>query len=260
MPLLKHKQLHALLEEKYRAYCRPYFIEHDPIQVPRQFTDKEDVEIAAFLAATIAWGQRKSIIANASRLVELMDGAPADFVRNHAPQDRKRFRGFVHRTFNETDVMFFMEALQDLYQNDQGIEGAFIAEPNIPVKQRIEHFHQRFFSLPHLDRTRKHVSNPAKGSSAKRLNMYLRWMVRSNKEGVDFGLWTHISPSELMMPLDVHTGTVSRKLGLLQRKQNDWKAVDELTSALRTLDPYDPVKYDFALFGIGAFKEDITAL
>lgn len=245
--------LHELLEEKYRAYCRPDFIQHDPIQIPKQFSKKEDIEIAAFLSATIAWGQRKSIIANANRLMEHMDRSPADFIRNHQAADRVRFKGFVHRTFNEPDCMYFMEGLQHLYRHHGGLEGAFIAKTNIPVRDRLEHFHTLFFSIDHLARTRKHVSNPAKGSSAKRLNMFLRWMVRTASEGVDFGIWKHISPAELMMPLDVHTGTVSRKLGLLQRKQDDWKAVNELTERLRTFDPKDPVKYDFALFGMGVF-------
>jgi uncharacterized protein (TIGR02757 family) len=161
----------------------------------------------------------------------------------------------VHRTFNETDAMYFMEALQHLYLNEQGLEGSFIAKPGLYAKERIFHFHHQFFSIEHLPRTKKHVSNPMKGSSAKRLNMYLRWMVRPTKEGIDFGIWKHMKPSELMIPLDVHTSTVGRKLGLLQRKQDDWKSVEELTSALRQFDPADPVKYDFALFGMGVSRE-----
>lgn len=239
------------IEDKYRFYAQPAFITDDPIQVPRRFTLREDIEIAGFLAATIAWGQRKTIIANASRLLELMDNTPADFVRHHSPAERMRFAHFAHRTFSAADVMYFLESLQHLYRAGQGLEGAFIAAPNIPVYDRLVHFHSRFFALDHLARTRKHVSNPARGSAAKRLNMFLRWMVRTNAEGVDFGLWKHISPAELMMPLDVHTGTVSRRLGLLNRSHDDWKAVEELTANLRRFDPLDPVKYDFALFGIG---------
>jgi len=245
----------AFLESKYRLYANAAFIGDDPIQVPGRFTVKEDIEIAGFLAATIAWGQRKTIIANANRLMELMDNTPADFVRHHSPSDRMRFNGFVHRTFSSIDAIYFLEALQRLYTAEQGLEGAFIAATGVPVYDRLVHFHKRFFALEHLDRTRKHVSDPAKGSSAKRLNMFLRWMVRPNAEGVDFGIWKHISPSELMMPLDVHTGTMSRKLGLLTRKQDDWKAVEELTANLRQFDPLDPVKYDLALFGMGVNGE-----
>lgn len=245
----------TLLDEKYRMYATPAFINLDPVQIPKRFQNKEDIEIAGFLAATIAWGQRKTIIANALRLLEWMDHAPADFIRHHRPADRLRFKGFVHRTFSDVDAMYFLEALQFLYTSGQGLEGAFIAEKAVPVYERLIHFHGRFFELDHLSRTRKHVSNPAKGSSAKRLNMFLRWMVRPASEGVDFGVWQHISTAELMIPLDVHTGTVSRRLGLLQRTQDDWKAVEELTANLRAFDPLDPVKYDFALFGMGAFEK-----
>lgn len=241
----------AYIEDKYHCYANPGFITDDPIQVPKRFTSREDIEIAGFFAATIAWGQRKTIIANANRLIGLMDNSPADFVRHHSPAERMRFAPFVHRTFSAADVMYFLETLQHLYRAEQGLEGAFIAAPGIPVYERLVHFHTRFFALEHLPRTRKHVSNPAKGSAAKRLNMFLRWMVRTDAEGVDFGLWKHISPAELMIPLDVHTGTVARRLGLLSRGHDDWKAVEELTANLRRFDPQDPVKYDFALFGIG---------
>lgn len=255
--MLKGKALAKLLEEKYLLYANADFIDTDPIQIPRQFSKKEDVEIAGFLAATIAWGQRVSIIKNAKRLVELMDHAPHDFVLNHQPSDRKRFKGFVHRTFSEVDAMYFMEALQHIYQHKNGLESCFAQGKN--AQERIANFHHTFFEIDHLTRTKKHVSNPAKGSSAKRLNMYLRWMVRPAKEGVDFGIWTKIPTSELMLPLDVHTGNVARKLGLLTRKQDDWKAVEELTAQLSTFDPSDPVKYDYALFGIGAFEKGVIA-
>jgi uncharacterized protein (TIGR02757 family) len=255
MAKLKKEELLLRLEDAYSRHSQPDFIPHDPIQIPHRFSKKEDIEIAGFLAATIAWGQRKTIINNAHRMIESMDNAPYDFIVKHKASDRKRFEGFVHRTVNEIDAMYFMEALQHLYVNEQGLEGAFIAKHGVAAKERISHFHQQFFSIEHLPRTKKHVSNPMKGSSAKRLNMYLRWMVRPNVEGIDFGIWKHMKPSELMMPLDVHTSTVGRKLGLLQRKQDDWKAVEELTSALRAFDSEDPVKYDFALFGLGVSRE-----
>ncbi|HAW20719.1 MAG TPA: TIGR02757 family protein [Flavobacteriales bacterium] len=253
MPLSNiKKETQEVLENAYQAFAKPNFIESDPIQIPARFTTKEDIEISGFIAATIAWGQRPTIIRNANRLIELMDGAPSDFIRNHESSDRERFSGFVHRTFNDIDAMYFLEALQHLYTVQNGLEGAF--DSNGSVKERIAGFHHTFFGIPHLDRTKKHVSNPEKGSSAKRLNMFLRWMVRPNKEGIDFGIWKSISPSELMMPLDVHTGNVGRKLGLLKRKQNDWKAVEELTASLRLLDPIDPIRFDLALFAMGVNK------
>lgn len=255
--MLKGKALAALLEEKYERYANSDFIGTDPIQIPRQFSKKEDIEIAGFLAATIAWGQRVSIIKNAQTLVDLMDSAPHDFVLNHLASDRKRFKGFVHRTFSDVDAMYFMEALQHVYRNKNGLEACFAQGEN--AKDRIGNFHQTFFEIEHLQRTKKHVSNPEKGSSAKRLNMYLRWMVRPATEGVDFGIWKSIPTSQLMLPLDVHTSNIARKLGLLMRKQDDWKAVDELTANLRTFDENDPVKYDYALFGIGAFEKGIIA-
>jgi uncharacterized protein (TIGR02757 family) len=251
-PIQHSSEIFETLERAYRTYATHNFVDSDPILIPKRFRLKEDIEIAGFLAATIAWGNRKSIINSANRMLEAMDNAPFDFVKNHQPTDRKRFAGFVHRTFSEVDAQYFMESLQHLYRNRQGLEGAFGLEPNTDVRTRISRFHDAFFEIEHLARTKKHVSNPAKGSSAKRLNMFLRWMVRSNKEGVDFGIWTNISPSQLMMPLDVHTGNVSRKMGLLLRKQDDWKAVNELTEVLRTYDSEDPIKYDFALFGLGA--------
>ncbi len=253
MPLSNiKKETQEVLENAYQAFAKPNFIESDPIQIPARFTTKEDIEISGFIAATIAWGQRPTIIRNANRLIELMDGAPSDFIRNHESSDRERFSGFVHRTFNDIDAMYFLEALQHLYTVQNGLEGAF--DSNGSVKERIAGFHHTFFGIPHLDRTKKHVSNPEKGSSAKRLSMFLRWMVRPNKEGIDFGIWKSISPSELMMPLDVHTGNVGRKLGLLKRKQNDWKAVEELTASLRLLDPIDPIRFDLALFAMGVNK------
>ncbi len=251
---MKHAELKELLDAKYLQYARPDFIDSDPIQIPQAFSRKEDIEISGFIAATIAWGQRKTIIANAKKFMEHMDNAPYEFITQHEPSDRLRLKDFVHRTFSGIDAMYFLEALQHLYLHEDGLEGAFIKKEGIPARERIVHFHHSFFTLEHLSRTRKHVSNPEKGSSAKRLNMFLRWMVRPAREQVDFGIWKHMTPAELMMPLDIHTGTVARRLGLLQRKQNDWKTVEELTQRLRTFDTTDPVKYDYALFGIGVFE------
>ncbi|MEW6467598.1 MAG: TIGR02757 family protein [Bacteroidota bacterium] len=244
-------ELKDFLEEKFRHYHQPAFIGHDPVSIPHRFSRKEDIEIAGFLAASIAWGQRPVIIRNATRLLELMEHAPYDFIMNAGPADLRPFERFIHRTFNGTDCVYFLRALKSIYRKG-GLEKAFEGSS---ARDRIIRFRKRFFSLKHAARTRKHVSDPAANSSAKRLNMFLRWMVRSRKGGVDFGLWKDISPSELMCPLDVHSGNVARKLGLLNRKQNDWRAVEELTVRLREFDPADPVKYDFALFGLGAFEK-----
>jgi uncharacterized protein (TIGR02757 family) len=250
--------LKELLESAYEQYAQPDFIPDDPISIPHRFTKKEDIEIAGFLAATIAWGQRKTIIQNASRLLDWMDNDPYRFILNHSEQDLKPFTQFVHRTFNATDALYFIHALHHCYTQENGLEAMFTSEDGERAYARLVAFHERFFSLEHPARTRKHVSNPAKGSSAKRLNMFLRWMVRSDHEGIDFGIWKSISPADLMMPLDVHTGTQGRKLGLLQRKQNDWKAVVELTDNLRSFDLLDPVRFDFALFGMGVVGEKLN--
>ena len=243
-----------LLEEKYYEYNVKGFIEHDPVLIPHRYTGKEDVEIAGFIAATIAWGNRKSIITNASKLMQMMDDAPYEFVTQHSPKDLKSFETFVHRTFNGSDAVFFIRSLRNIYKNHGGLEQAFskgIGDDSSSVKDAILHFRKLFLKLPHQQRLEKHVSDPGKNSSAKRLCMYLRWMVRKDNAGVDFGIWKSISPSLLCLPLDVHTGAVSRKLGLLKRHQNDWTAVTEITDLLKQFDPMDPVKYDFALFGLG---------
>ena len=249
------QELIDFLNEKADYYNRPDFIESDPIQVPHLFSKKEDIEIAGFLAATIAWGNRTMIIKNALRLVKLMDNRPYDFIRNHKASDLKAMEGFVHRTFNDSDLLYFVAALQHIYQNHGGLESVFAKHiTNKSTQPAIAAFKEVFFELPHLSRTEKHVSNPLKGSAAKRINMFLRWMVRDDEKGVDFGVWKSISPAFLSCPLDVHSGNVARKLGLLTRKQNDAKALNELDFNLRMLDPNDPVKYDFALFGIGVFE------
>jgi len=249
------EKLLPLLEEKYLEYSRKeFFLETDPIQIPHRYTKKEDIEISGFIAATLAWGQRKTIINNASKWMAMMDDTPHDFILNHQPSDLKRFKGFVHRTFNETDALTFVHALQNLYQQHRGLEFTF-ASPGLPFAERLHRFRQLFFSVEHLSRTTKHVADPLAGSSAKRLCMYLRWMVRPAEKGTDFGIWKTISPADLYLPLDVHSGNVARHLGLLSRTQNDWKAVTELTENLRLFDSSDPCKYDYALFGLGAFDD-----
>ncbi len=226
------------------------FIENDPIQIPRKFTKKEDIEIAGLIAATLAWGQRPQIIKKSMLWMELLNWQPYDFVMNAPEEDFKRFTTFVYRTFNGDDCLFFMYSLRNIYQNHGGLETVF-SKHSDDIKKSITYFREVFTEIPHLKRSEKHIGNPEKGSAAKRINMYLRWMVRSSDKGVDFGLWKNIKPSSLMIPLDVHSGRMGRRFDLLQRKQNDWKAVEELTYNLRKLDADDPIKYDFALFGMG---------
>ncbi|MBN2682981.1 MAG: TIGR02757 family protein [Bacteroidales bacterium] len=245
-------QLKDFLESRTILYNQKSFIESDPIQIPHKFKIKEDIEIAGFLTATIAWGNRKSIINNALKLMALMDNAPYQFLMNAKAKDYTRFSGFVHRTFNSTDLLFFLSALKNIYKNHSGLENAFIGNNTF---QQISSFRNLFFQTEHFTRSQRHVSNVTKGSAAKRINMFLRWMVRKDENGVDFGIWNKLKTSDLMIPLDVHSGRVARKLGLLQRKQDDWKAVVELTSKLREFDPNDPVKYDYALFGAGVFEK-----
>jgi uncharacterized protein (TIGR02757 family) len=245
--------LYEYLEEKYHQYHNALFVEEDPIQIPHEFSGKEDREISGFLTATISWGKRNLIIRSAKNLMERMDNAPYDFVVNATESDLKTLDGFVHRTFQPEDLKFFVNALHDIYTQSGGLEGAF--SKGTCTRDRIENFRNLFLATPHAERSKKHVSSPLKGSSAKRINMFLRWMVREDSGGVDFGLWKKIPTADLMIPLDVHTGTVARKLGLLQRKANDWKALEELMLQLHSYDPMDPAKYDFALFGIGVSGE-----
>lgn len=249
-------ELKEFLDEKVSLYNQPAFIENDPICIPHLFTKKEDIEITAFLIATIAWGQRKSIIQNGHKLVKLMDMAPFDFIINANKNDFKLFEKFVHRTFNGTDCQYFLYALQHIYKNGEGLETLFKVNKNdINVMPAIAKAYKEFFRYRHLKRTEKHFSNPDTGSAAKRINMFLRWMVRKDKCGVDFGIWNTIQAKQLICPLDVHSGRVARNLGLLQRKQNDRKAAEELTEALLILDAEDPIKYDFALFGLGVYAK-----
>lgn len=247
------QEIYQLLEEKYDLFNRKSFIESDPISIPHLFTKKEDIEIAGFLAATIAWGQRKTIINNANKLVNLMDNSPYEFVMNHSKKDLECFNDFKHRTFNGIDAKYFITALKNIYDNHRGLESLFSRHANMQLN--ISTFKQLFFEIEHPNRTTKHVSDPLKNSSAKRINMYLRWMIRKDNRGVDFGIWNTINTEYLMCPLDVHSGNVARKLGLLKRTQNDWKAVVELTDQLKEFDAQDPIKYDFSLFGLGVFEK-----
>lgn len=252
---LNKKELKEFLDTKVIEYNHPRFIESDPIQIPHTFTKKGDIEISGFLTATIAWGNRKSIINNAKKLMLLLDNAPHDFVLNHQEIDLEKLEPFVHRTFNGYDCIQFMKSLQNVYKNHKGLEAVFAKDiEKQSLQKSIHDFKKVFFEIEHLPRTQKHVSDPLKNSAAKRINMFLRWMVRNDNSGVDFGIWQSLSPAQLSCPLDVHSGNVARKLGLLKRKQNDGKALAELDSALRKLDSSDPVKYDFALFGLGVFE------
>lgn len=252
---MNQKDLKEFLDLKVSQYNNPKFIESDPIQIPHTFTKKEDIEISGFLTATISWGNRKSIINNANRLMLLLDNAPYDFVLNHKETDLEKLKSFVHRTFNGDDCIQFIKCLRSIYENHNGLEAVFskFVEKD-SLQKSISEFKRIFFEIEHVTRTQKHVSDPLKNSAAKRLNMMLRWFIRNDNAGVDFGIWKSLSPSQLSCPLDVHSGNVARKLGLLKRKQNDAKALKELDINLRNLDPLDPVKYDFALFGLGAFE------
>ncbi len=247
-------ELKEFLDYKANQYEIIDFITSDPIQIPHRFKQKEDVEIAGFLTASIAWGNRLSILKSANKMMALMDDSPYDFIINHKKSDLSIFEGFVHRTFNATDLTFFVRSLQNIYKNHQGLENVFSSN-NPSLQDTIHDFKSIFFEIDHPQRTLKHVSDPLKGSAAKRLNMFMRWMVRSNTKGVDFGIWKQHSPAQLSIPLDVHTGNIARKLNLIQRKQNDSKTLKELDKKLRKFDPVDPVKYDYALFGLGVFEK-----
>lgn len=252
---MKNSELKLFLDEKADFYNRPDFIDSDPIQIPHLFTQKEDIEISGFLAATIAWGNRKSIITNAKKMMDLLGHTPYDFVMSHSQDDLQRLENFVHRTFNGQDFSTFITGLQHIYCNHGGPESVFAKYLEGDSLQRsIHEFRRHFFEIAHQNRTQKHLSDPLKNSAAKRINMYLRWMVRDDNRGVDLGIWKSIPASSLSCPLDVHSGNVARKLGILLRTQNDAKALAELNSSLRSFDKTDPVKYDFALFGLGVFE------
>jgi uncharacterized protein (TIGR02757 family) len=244
-----------LLEKKLIQYNQPGFIENDPISIPHRFTLKQDIEIMGLWAAILAWGQRKTIIKKCTELSVLMDNAPYDFILNHQEHDLKRFLDFKHRTFNATDTLYFIDFFRNWYQRHDTLESAFtqgLRENDPTVENGLIGFHDLFCDSDNFSaRTRKHIATPARKSSCKRLNMFLRWMVRSDDKGVDFGIWKSIDPSQLVCPCDVHVDRVGRILGLIKRPTTDWQTAVELTNSLKQLCPQDPVKYDFALFGLG---------
>lgn len=248
-------ELKEFLDEKADFYNNPEFIENDPLQIPHSFSLKEDIEISGFLASTIAWGNRKMIINNAKKMMDLLGNSPYDFVMNHNEDQLDDLDYFVHRTFNGTDFKQFIKSLKHIYEIHGGLENVFYNNGNLNLQENISHFKKTFFEIEHPLRTQKHVSDPLNGSAAKRLNMFLRWMVRNDNRGVDLGIWKKISMAQLSCPLDVHSGNMARKLNILTRKQNDAKALLELDSYLRKLDSVDPSKYDFALFGLGAIEK-----
>jgi uncharacterized protein (TIGR02757 family) len=248
------------LNERVERWNNPSFISGDPISVPHQYTKLQDIEISGFFTAIMSWGQRVTIINKANELMKLMDNAPHDFILHHSPKERKRFSAFRHRTLQPDDVIYLVEVLQAYYKENSSLEDAFtnfLDEGHEDTYYALAGFHNTLFNQPWvMERTRKHISTPERKSSCKRLNMYLRWMVRQDEKGVDFGLWKKISPAQLVIPLDLHVGRVARQLKLLKREQNDWQAAKELTDRLKEFDSKDPVKYDFALFGEGVLGED----
>ncbi|NNM93897.1 MAG: TIGR02757 family protein [Bacteroidia bacterium] len=249
-------EMKAYLDAMADRYNNPDFIEYDPISVPHRYSLKEDIEIAGLLAATISWGDRRVIVRNGHKMLDLMGESPYDFVMSYKAGQLKSLDGFVHRTFNHDDLKYFIRALRHIYKMHGGMEKIFTLHADTSSLQPAIHkFKRIFFEIPHPQRTAKHIPDPFKGSAAKKMNMLLRWLIRKDSKGVDFGIWQSVSPSILSCPLDVHSGNIARQLGLLKRKQNDAKAVSELDNELRKLDPEDPVKYDFALFGLGISGE-----
>lgn len=252
---MENNKLIHFLNEKVAQYNQPSFIKDDPICIPHLFTKKQDIEIAAFFAATFAWGNRTTIINKSKELMQLMDMQPHDFVLHHSDDDLKKLLHFKHRTFNTTDLLYFIEFLQFHYANHKSLETAF-TQWGTTVEEMLTGFHHYFFSVEHVpNRTKKHVSTPYKNSTCKRLNMFLRWMVRKDDAGVDFGIWKNISPAQLICPVDVHVARVAKRFNIIQRKQIDWQTAIELTNFLKKLDANDPVKYDFALFALGVMEK-----
>lgn len=252
--------LKDFLDKKVDEYNQPNFIPNDPISIPHQFSSKNDIEITGFLASIMAWGQRKTIINKCNELIERMDGTPYDYIMNHQDQDLKSLLGFKHRTFNDTDILYFIAFFRYHYTHFDSLEDAFLmgqeSVAEVDLEQALNTFKTYFFSLPdYPHRTRKHISSPAQKSTVKRINMFLRWMVRKDNKGVDFGIWNRLSPKDLICPCDVHVERVARKFGLITLEKVNWKTAQELTANLRLLDPNDPVKYDFALFGLGVERE-----
>ena len=250
------QELRIFLDRKVAEYNRPSFITDDPVSIPHQFTQKQDIEIAGFFTAIFSWGNRKTIIGKTQELMQLMDQAPYQFVRSHTDNDLRRLLGFKHRTFNATDLLYFVDFFHHHYAQYDSLEDAFLL-PTAPYDpaSALSAFHHYFFSLEDVPpRTRKHIASPEKHSSCKRINMFLRWMVRKDDQGVDFGLWSRIPASRLICPLDVHVARVAKRFGLLTRERSDWQAAVELTESLSLLDKEDPAKYDFALFGLGVME------
>ena len=247
--------LKQFLDSKVKEYNQPAFIKNDPILIPHLFTKKQDIEIAGLFAAVFAWGNRTTIIAKSKELIQRMDDSPYAFIKDHSAKDLQRLKKFRHRTFNEDDLYYFVEFFHQHYLKHNSLEFAFFPIPDLDTEHSLTHFKKYFFSFENLKRTEKHISSPLQKSTCKRLTMFLRWMVRNDNKGVDFGLWKNIFPSQLICPIDVHVARVAKKLGLLKRKQVDWLAAVELTDALRKLDKDDPVKYDFALFNLGVIEK-----
>jgi uncharacterized protein (TIGR02757 family) len=250
----KLKKIKTLLDEKVRLYNQPSFIKSDPVLIPHEYSKLQDIEISGLFAAVLAWGNRTTIINNCRRLMEWMDNAPFDFILHHEETELKNFLGFAHRTFNATDLLYFIHFLRYHYTEHQSLEDAFVSTKKYTedtVEQALIYFHNYFFSIEHPERTRKHISTPARKSACKRLNMYLRWMVRRDNKGVDFGLWKKISPRQLVCPLDVHVARVAERLELLPDNKSNWQNAVQLTYRLRELNPEDPAIYDYALFGLG---------
>lgn len=257
--MIRAEELKAFLDAKVAQYNQPGFIADDPVSIPHRFSRLQDIEIAGFVAAVLAWGQRKTIIKKCEAFFELMDNDPYQFVLNHQESDLKPFEHFKHRTFNGTDALYFISLFRHHYQNYESLEDAFLMSADleaVDVETHLTGFYNYFFSMPDFPiRTQKHIASPAKNSACKRLVMFLRWMVRRDNRGVDFGVWKRIKPTQLVCPCDIHVDRVARKLGLITRKQTDWKTAQELTGNLRKFDPKDPVKYDFALFGLGVEEQ-----
>jgi uncharacterized protein (TIGR02757 family) len=246
------EDLKDFLDQKSAQFNKPGFIEHDPISIPHLFKKKQDKEIAGLFAATLAWGQRKTIVRKCKELMELMDNDPHNFILSHSEKELRSLHDFKHRTFNSTDLLYFIESLKHYYNSHDSLEDAFYNNrADETIEAGLIKFHNLFFEIDHPHRTRKHVATPERKSTCKRLVMYLRWMVRKDNNGVDFGIWKKISPAQLVCPCDLHVDRVARKLKLIKRKQTDWQTALELTRHLKRFDPTDPVKYDFALFGLG---------
>ncbi len=252
---MKENKLQDFLNSKVDFYNQPSFIKEDPISVPHQFSKKQDIEIAGLFAAVFAWGNRTTIINKSNDLMELMNNAPYNFCMNHSTPDLKRLMKFKHRTFNTSDLLYFISFLKSHYSKHKSLEQAFTMH-GASMEEMLSGFHNYFFALEHVsERTRKHIATPDRQSACKRLNMYLRWMVRQDDKGVDFGIWKNISPAQLICPIDLHVARVARRFKLITRKQTDWQTALELTEQLRNFDKKDPVKYDFALFSLGVIEK-----